>query len=123
MTTKDKLPRRKLSTLQLAQELNNVSRACAIRGYSRQQFYEIRRYVQTYGAEGLIDRLPGPRGPHPNRSRQIDDRIAIVRVPNKTLAALRFTGARDEDAVDHHQARLLQACRSRAGTVGRITSL
>jgi hypothetical protein len=36
-------------------------------GYSRQQFYEIRRNFQTYGAEGLIDRLPGTRGPHPNR--------------------------------------------------------
>lgn len=28
-------------------------------GYSRQQFYEIRRNFQTYGAHGLIDRLPG----------------------------------------------------------------
>jgi transposase InsO family protein len=36
-------------------------------GYSRQQFYEIRRNYQTFGAEGLIDRLPGPKGPHPNR--------------------------------------------------------
>jgi hypothetical protein len=36
-------------------------------GYSRQQFYEIRRNFQTYGAEGLIDRLPGAKGPHPNR--------------------------------------------------------
>lgn len=44
-------------------------------GYSRQQFYEIRRNFQTprlrrgrlYGADGLLDRLPGPRGPHPNR--------------------------------------------------------
>ncbi len=33
----------------------------------RQQFYEIRRNFQTYGAEGLIDRLPGAKGPHPNR--------------------------------------------------------
>ncbi len=36
-------------------------------GYSRQQFYAIRRNYQTYGAEGLMDRLPGARGPHPNR--------------------------------------------------------
>ena len=67
MTTKDKVARRKLSMLQLAQELNNVSKACAIMGYSRQQFYEIRRSFQTYGADGLIDRPPGARGPHPNR--------------------------------------------------------
>ena len=67
MTTKDKVARRKLSLLQLAGELENVSKACKIMGYSRQQFYEIRRNYQTYGAQGLIDRLPGARGPHPNR--------------------------------------------------------
>ena len=61
------MARRKLSLLQLAQELGNVSRACRIVGYSRQQFYEIRRSFQLHGADGLIDRLPGARGPHPNR--------------------------------------------------------
>ena len=35
-------------------------------GYSRQQFCEIRRNYQTYGADGLIDRLPGAQGLHPN---------------------------------------------------------
>jgi transposase InsO family protein len=67
MTTNEKIARRKLSLLQLASELSNVSRACKVMGYSRQQFYEIRRNFQTYGAEGLIDRLPGAKGPHPNR--------------------------------------------------------
>lgn len=67
MTTRKKIARRKLSLLQLAQELGNASKACRLMGYSRQQFYEIRRNYQTYGAEGLIDRLPGARGPHPNR--------------------------------------------------------
>ena len=67
MTSKDKIARRKLSLLELATDLQNVSRACKVMGYSRQQFYEIRRNFQTFGAEGLIDRLPGARGPHPNR--------------------------------------------------------
>ena len=67
MTTKHKVARRKLSLLELASELNNVSKACQVMGYSRQQFYEIRRNFQTYGAQGLLDRLPGPKGPHPNR--------------------------------------------------------
>ena len=49
MTTKDKVARRKLSLLELAAELSNVSRACKMMGYSRQQFYEIRRNFQTYG--------------------------------------------------------------------------
>jgi transposase InsO family protein len=67
MTTKEKVARRKLSLLELATDLGNVSKACKVMGYSRQQFYEIRRNFQTYGADGLIDRLPGARGPHPNR--------------------------------------------------------
>jgi transposase InsO family protein len=67
MTTNEKVARRKRSLLELATELGNVSRACRVMGYSRQQFYEIRRNFQTFGAEGLLDRLPGARGPHPNR--------------------------------------------------------
>ena len=67
MTSKKKVARRKLSMLQLAEELGNVSKACKLMGYSRQQFYEIRRNFQTFGAEGLLDQLPGARGPHPNR--------------------------------------------------------
>lgn len=67
MTTKDKIARRMLSLLDLAKDLDNVSKACRQMGYSRQQFYEIRRNFQTYGADGLIDRLPGAKGPHPNR--------------------------------------------------------
>ena len=67
MTTREKVARRKLSLLELAKELDNVSRACKVTGYSRQQFYDIRRNFQTYGAEGPLDRLPGSRSPHPNR--------------------------------------------------------
>ena len=47
MTAKDKIARRKLSLLELASDLANVSRACKLMGYSRQQFYEIRRNFQT----------------------------------------------------------------------------
>ena len=78
MTTvqKEKIARRKLSLLQLAQELGNVSKACKLVGYSRQQFYEIRRNFQLYGADGLIDQLPGARSPHPNRvSEEVEQAI------------------------------------------------
>ena len=68
MTTEKKVARRKLSLLELAQQLGNISKACQLMGYSRQQFYEIRRNFQTYGADGLLDRLPGARGPHAGRS-------------------------------------------------------
>ena len=62
MTTQRKAVRRKLSLLELAKQMNNVSKACQIMGYSRQQFYEIRRNFQTFGADGLIDSLPGAKG-------------------------------------------------------------
>ena len=90
MTTQDKLARRKLSLLELAQEIGNVSRACHVVGYSRQQFYEIRRQYQTYGAQGLIDRLPGPRGPHPNRvAEEVEQAILQHALDHPTHGCLR----------------------------------
>ncbi len=50
MTTKEKAARRKLILLELATDLDNVSKACKLLGYSRQKFYEIRRNFQTHGA-------------------------------------------------------------------------
>ncbi|GHT52760.1 hypothetical protein FACS1894106_2180 [Spirochaetia bacterium] len=66
-TIAEKAARRKLSLLELANELDNVSKACKIMGYSREQFYEIRRNYQSFGAEGLLDKVRGPKNPHPNR--------------------------------------------------------
>lgn len=66
-TIAHKAARRKLSLLELASDMDNVSKACKIMGYSRQQFYEIRRNFQTFGSEGLLDKVRGPKEPHPNR--------------------------------------------------------
>jgi transposase InsO family protein len=90
MTTNKKIARRKLSLLQLAAEMSNVSKACRIMGYSRQQFYEIRRNYQIYGSEGLLDRLPGPRGPHPNRvDKEIEKAILDYCLDHPTEGCLR----------------------------------
>ena len=66
-TLAQKAARRKLSLLELASELDNVSKACRIMGYSREQFYEIRRNFQAFGAEGLVDKVKGAKSPHANR--------------------------------------------------------
>ena len=59
-------------------------------GYSRQQFYEIRRNYQTYGADGLIDRLPGAKGPYPNRvSSEIEEAILAHSLEHPGHSALR----------------------------------
>ena len=90
MTTAKKVARRKLSLLQLASELSNVSQACRLMGYSRQQFYEIRRNYQIYGADGLLDRIPGPKGPHPNRvSDEVEKAILEYSLEHPTHGCLR----------------------------------
>jgi transposase InsO family protein len=72
--------------------MNNVSKACKLMGYSRQQFYEIRRNYQTYGSQGLIDRLPGPKGPHPNRvEEQVEKAILDYSLQCPTHGALRVS--------------------------------
>ena len=59
-------------------------------GYSRQRFYEIRRNYQTYGADGLIDRLPGARGPHPNRvAEEVEQAILKHRLDHPGHGPLR----------------------------------
>jgi transposase InsO family protein len=59
--------RRKLSLLQLAEELGSVSKACKIMGYHRDTFYEVKRAFQVGGVHALVEQKRGPRGPHPNR--------------------------------------------------------
>jgi hypothetical protein len=59
--------KRKLSLLQLADELGNVARACKVMGYHRDTFYEVRRAFQMGGVAALVENRRGARGPHPNR--------------------------------------------------------
>lgn len=66
MTANEKVAQRKLSMLQLAQELKSVSEACRLIGYSRSQFYEIKRAFQTGGLDALLDKPPIP-GSTPHR--------------------------------------------------------
>ncbi len=91
-TVAQKAARRKMSMLELAEDLGNVSKACRIMGYSRQQFYEIRRNYQTYGSQGLIDSLPGPRNPHPNRvAPEIEKEILDYSLEFPTHGCLRVS--------------------------------
>ena len=88
-----KAARRKLNLLELATELGNVSKACKIVGYSRQQFYEIRRNFQTFGSAGLLDRLPGTKMPHPNRvSEEIEEKVLDYSLKNPSYGAVKVAG-------------------------------
>ena len=61
MEAEMRVARHKLSVLELAISLGNVSEACRQRGVSRTQFYEYKRRYQTHGLEGLKDLPPIPK--------------------------------------------------------------
>ena len=61
MTAKKKIAQKKLTLLQLAEQLRNVSEACRHHGVSRSQFYEYKRAFQERGFEGLMDQPPIPK--------------------------------------------------------------
>ena len=52
MTAKQKLTQKRLTLLQLAEKLGNVSKACRFHKVSRSQFYEYKRAFQEHGFEG-----------------------------------------------------------------------
>jgi transposase InsO family protein len=56
MTTQEKLVNHKLSILELADFLKNVSQACKINGVSRQHFYDIKKAYEENGIEGLKEK-------------------------------------------------------------------
>jgi len=80
MTAEEKVARQRLSVLELAQALGNVSEACRQRGMSRTQFYEYKRRFQTHGLEGLKDLPPIPK-----------DHLATNSTARRSVAGLRGT--------------------------------
>ena len=85
MTALSHSTRRKLSLLQLAEELGNVSKACRIMGYHRDTFYEVRRAFQVGGVADLVEERRGPKGPHPNRvSPEVEEKILAYALEHPT---------------------------------------
>ncbi|CAG9931645.1 putative DNA-binding transcriptional regulator YlbG (fragment) [Candidatus Nitrotoga arctica] len=54
--TSNPIIKHKAGLLNLASELQNVSKACKIMGVSRNTFYRYQELVETEGLEGLIHR-------------------------------------------------------------------
>ena len=91
MTAEEKLARQRLSVLELAQALGNVSEACRQRGVSRTQFYEYKRRFQTHGLAGLKD-LPPIHKSHPfTTPPEVVDRILALSLEHPTWGCGRLS--------------------------------
>ena len=58
LTTKGKIARRKLALQELTKELSNVSRACKVMDYTRQQSHEIRCNLKIHAPRGWSTNRP-----------------------------------------------------------------
>jgi transposase InsO family protein len=100
MTAQKKVAQRKLSMLQLAERLRNVSEACRIMGYSRSQFYEIKRAFQTEGFEGLMDRPPIPKSIPAKTPPKIEKKLIDLSISHPAWGQQRIA---DELALENIQ--------------------
>lgn len=90
MTALDHSIKRKLSLLQLAEELGNVAKAARIMGYHRDSFYEVQRAFKSGGVAALVDARRGARNPHPNRvAPEVEQRVLAYCLTHPTRGAAR----------------------------------
>jgi transposase len=69
--TTEKVIKNKVGLLNLAQELDNVSKACKIMGFSRETFYRYKRAVEVGGVEALIEKSKR----QPNAKNRVDEAV------------------------------------------------
>ena len=87
----DKIARQRLSMLQLAEALGNISVACRQRGMTRTQFYEYKRRFELQGMEGLKDLPPIHKG-HPRTTLpEVVERILALSLAHPAWGCVRLS--------------------------------
>jgi transposase InsO family protein len=90
MTATEKLAHKRLTLLQLAEKLGNISKACRMHKVSRSQFYEYKRSFQQHGLEGLVDKPPVPSS-HPSQlSKKTTNRVIALSLEHPAFGQQRI---------------------------------
>ena len=91
MTAEAKIAQGKMTLLQLAERLRNISEACRMRSVSRSQFYEYKRAFQEQGFQGLMDRPPIPRS-FPNQTpSEVREKVVALSVAHPSWGRTRIS--------------------------------
>ena len=91
MTAEAKIAQRKMTLLQLAERLRNVSEACRRRGVSRSQFYEYKRAFQEEGLQGLIDRPPVPKSFPNETASDVKEKVITLSITHPSWGQTRVS--------------------------------
>jgi transposase-like protein len=98
MTAEKKIAQKRLTLLQVAERIRNVSEACRRHSISRSQFYEYKRAFQERGFDGLMDRPPIPKNFPNETAADVKEKIIArslkhpARGPVKISDQLRLEG-------------------------------
>lgn len=91
MNAPEKIARQRLSVLQLAEALDNVSAACRQRGMTRTQFYDYKRRFELQGLEGLKD-LPPIHKTHPQTTApEVVEQIVALSLQHPAWGCVRLS--------------------------------
>lgn len=93
VTTKnpaEKVARKRLTVLQLVEQLGNVSEVCR-GGLDRTSFYEWKRRFQTHGLEGLKDLPPIPRDFPLTTPQEIVEKLIDLSLSNPMCGCVRLS--------------------------------
>ena len=91
MTAETKIAQGKMTLLQLAERLRNVSEACRRRGVSRSQFYEYKRAFQEQGLQGLVDRPPVPKSFPSETPSDVKEKVISLFVAHPLWGQMRIS--------------------------------
>src|SRR5690349_1737902 len=71
----ERIIKHKVGLLNLAEELNNVSRACKVMGVSRDTFYRYQAAVAEGGVDALLDKSRRKPNPKNREDEAIEQRV------------------------------------------------